>query len=146
MKGWFWQQAVKFLNVAAARCWKSNHSIAILPSVNHLKSAIRDIQIWCLQVTMEACPQNTINLTAVYKMICNRWVRVDRLPWLLGLGVGRCTLHRVVTAIKYAKYAIQCISVSWYYLYGCIWCLSIAWATTFDKQIIVQHVCTDKSR
>ena len=32
----------------------------------------------CLQGTMEACPKNTINLTGVYKMACNRCVRVDR--------------------------------------------------------------------
>ena len=44
------------------------------------------------------------------------------LPWLLGLGMGRSTLHGSVTAINYA---IQCISVSMYWLYGCLWCLSI---------------------
>ena len=36
-------------------------NIAILPSLNHLKTAIRHIQIWCLQGTMEACPKNTTN-------------------------------------------------------------------------------------
>ena len=35
-------------------------SIAILPSLNHLKSAIRDIQILCIQVTMEACPNSPL--------------------------------------------------------------------------------------
>ena len=49
------------------------------------------------------------------------------LLWLLSLGVGHSTLHGVVTAIKYA---MQCISVSRYYFYGCLWCLSITRAKT----------------
>ena len=38
---------------------------------------------------MEACPKNTTNLTRVYKMDCNRCVRVDRSALAFGLGVGR---------------------------------------------------------
>ena len=60
---------------------------------------------------MEACPKNTTNLTGVYKMACNRCVRIDRSALAFGLGVGRSTLHGIVTAINYA---IQCISVSRY--------------------------------
>ena len=86
-------------------------NIAILPSLNHLKSAIRDIQIRYLQDTIAACLKNTINLTGVYKMACNRCVRVDRSALAFGLGVGRSPLHGVVTAISYA---IQCISASSY--------------------------------
>ena len=54
--------------------------------MNHLKFAIRDIQIWCLQGTMEACLKNTTNLTDVYKMACNWCVRVDRSALAFGLG------------------------------------------------------------
>ena len=36
---------------------------------------------------MEACPKNTTNLTGVYKMACNRCVRVDRSALAFGLGV-----------------------------------------------------------
>ena len=50
---------------------------------------------------MEACPKNTTNLTGVYKMACKRCVRVNRSALALGLGVGRSTLHGVVTAISY---------------------------------------------
>ena len=64
-------------------------SIAILSSLDHLKSAIRDIQISCLQVTMEACPKNTTNFTGVHKMAHNRCVRVDRSALAFGVGVGR---------------------------------------------------------
>ena len=60
---------------------------------------------------MEACPKNTTNLTGVYKMAGNRCVRVDRSALGFGLGVGRSTLHGVVSAIIYAKH---CISVSRY--------------------------------
>ena len=60
---------------------------------------------------MEACPKNTTKLTGVYKIACNRCVRVDRSALAFGLVVGRSTLHGVVTAINYA---IQCISVSSY--------------------------------
>ena len=60
-------------------------SIAILPNLNHLKSAI---QIRCLQVTMEACPKNTTNLTGVYKMAFSRCIRVDRSAFAFGLGDG----------------------------------------------------------
>ena len=37
---------------------------------------------------MEACPKNTTNLTGVYKMACNRRVRVDRSALAFGLGGG----------------------------------------------------------
>ena len=60
---------------------------------------------------MEACPKNTTNLAGVFKMACNRCVRVDRSALAFGLGVGPGTLHGVFTAINYA---IQCISVSRY--------------------------------
>ena len=92
-------------------------NIPILPSLYHLKPPIRDIQILCLQGTMEAGPKNTTNLTGLFKMACNRCVRVDRSAMALGLGVGRSTLHGFVTAINYA---IQCISVSRYELYECL--------------------------
>ena len=66
---------------------------------------------------MEACPKNTTNLTGFYIMACNRCVHVDRSVLAFGLGVRHSTLHCVVTAIIYA---IQCISVSRYYFYGCL--------------------------
>ena len=37
---------------------------------------------------MEACPKNTTNLTGVYKMACNRCVRVDRSALAFGRGWG----------------------------------------------------------
>ena len=60
---------------------------------------------------MEACPKNTTNLTGVYKIACNRCVRVDRSALAFGLGGGPSPLHGVITAINYAT---QCISVSRY--------------------------------
>ena len=91
----------------------SEKNIAILPNLSHLKSAISDIQIWCLQgaMEMEACPKSTTYLTGVYKMAYNRCVRVYRSSLVFGLGVGRSPLHSVLTAMNYA---IQCISVSRY--------------------------------
>ena len=58
---------------------------------------------------METCPKNTTNLTGAYKMACNGCVRVDQSALAFRLGMGRSTLHGVVTAVNYA---IQCISVS----------------------------------
>ena len=59
---------------------------------------------------MEVCPKNT-NLTGVYKTACNRCARVDQSALAVGLGVGRSTLHGVITAINYA---MQCICISRY--------------------------------
>ena len=60
---------------------------------------------------MEACPKNTTNLTGVYKWHATGASVSIGLPWLLGLGMGRSTLHGVITAISYV---VQCISVSRY--------------------------------
>ena len=109
MKGWVWQQAVKQDVESLTNSEMS--SIAKLPSVNHLKSAIRDIRIWCLQVTMEAGPKTPLIWQAFTKWHATGLSVSIGLPWLLGLWVGRSTLHGVVTAINYA---IQCISVSRY--------------------------------
>ena len=35
---------------------------------------------------MEACPKNNTNLAGVYKMACNRCVRVDRSALAFGFG------------------------------------------------------------
>ena len=51
---------------------------------------------------MEACPKTTTNLIGVYKMACNRSVRVDRSVLALGLAVGLSSLYGVVTSNNYA--------------------------------------------
>ena len=54
---------------------------------------------------MEAYPKNTTNLTGVYKMACNRCVRVDRS--VLGLGVGRSTLHGDALLLSIMPYNVS---------------------------------------
>ena len=89
-------------------------NIAILPSLNHLKSAIRRIQIWCIQGTKEAYPNNITNLTGVYKIACNRCVRVDRSALAFGLGVGGWGRGQGRGVVLLSIYVIQYISVSRY--------------------------------
>ena len=48
---------------------------------------------------MEACPKNTTNLLGVYKMACNRCVRVDRSALAFGLWKGCSTLHGVTASL-----------------------------------------------
>ena len=86
-------------------------SIAILPSLNHLNlpSVISKFDAFRLQW------KHVIKTPLIWQAF-TKWHTIGAsmsigLPWLLGLGVGRSTLHGVVTAINYA---IQCISVSRY--------------------------------
>ena len=77
-------------------------NIAILPSLNHLKSAIRDIQNLMPSCTMEACPKNTTNLIGVYKMACNQCVCVDWSALAFGLGVVLSMASLLLSIMPYS--------------------------------------------
>ena len=55
---------------------------------------------------MEACPKHTTNLTGVYKIACNRYVRVDRSALAFGLGVGRSPRRRYCYQLCHTMYLV----------------------------------------
>ena len=98
---------------------------------------------------MEACPKNSTNLTGVYKMACNRCVRVDRSALAFRLWGGTEGWGVLLSTASLLLSVMPCnvsrfLGINFMNAYD-VYQLTRA-TTQSDKQIIVQHVCTDESR